>query len=131
MSALTPSISRWLVGSSSIMIWGVFHTNILKATLLFWPPLHLYIGRSYMSPWIPNLARWPRYFSTTSPGKAFCSCSKGDSFSSSWSIWCWVNTEILSLGCFYWYPSERLTVPVSSFNKVDFPHPLGPTRAIL
>mmetsp|Transcript_117869 Transcript_117869/g.319935 ORF Transcript_117869/g.319935 Transcript_117869/m.319935 type:complete len:88 (-) Transcript_117869:1911-2174(-) len=58
MRASTDSISRWLVGSSSISTCGARHVMLAKQTLAFCPPDSSLMGRVW--PWegSPN---WPRH----------------------------------------------------------------------
>jgi len=51
---LTASISKWLVGSSIINIYGLFHTAIANDILLFYPPDNKYYGLNYKLPLNPN-----------------------------------------------------------------------------
>ena len=56
-------MSRWLVGSSMIRIWGFFQVTIANATLLFCPPDSRYMGQMPRLPEMPKEPRWDLYCS--------------------------------------------------------------------
>mmetsp|Transcript_28705 Transcript_28705/g.28373 ORF Transcript_28705/g.28373 Transcript_28705/m.28373 type:complete len:100 (-) Transcript_28705:1658-1957(-) len=86
MSALTASISKWLVGSSKNKMCGCLKATAAKATLDFCPPDKKQMGLNARFPVIPNDPKWALITSEGVLGYCLASCSNGDDDKSSWSM---------------------------------------------
>ena len=131
MTASILAISKWVVGSSSSRKLGGESKSLTRANRLFSPPLRTFTFLKTSS---------PRKRKAPSRVRASCSWTFESVFSiaSSTTVRSRFRTSTL---CCEKYPTETLcpssrepsSIGTSSariFNRVDFPAPFGPTRAI-
>ena len=126
-SHITISLSRWLVGSSSIRTSAGLTRVFARAILFFCPPERVLISASKSL--IPSFVRIFLASASVASGLPRSTYSRIESFSAKSGAWArYVTVTSLPITT---CPSSGELTPATIFKNVDFPVPLTPITPIL